>query len=239
MVGESPGGDPRHFELIEEHIHLVKTATARVEPLLPPEVDRGGLVGAGIVALLETVWQTPSGCSDTTSGFFEQQAKGNIWRAIVRWMASQPWLVERLQSSADHLAEAYWRINRRHGAEAKIGEETLDELAAELEFTAAELDVWLREMDAYFTAWPRDFLGVAAGADMQEAVVEALSALDPHARTVVALMHFEELTLAEVAAVTGATLDEVLRTHARAGLQMRALLGEAAIAGRLFRNKAS
>ncbi len=154
-------------------------------------------------------------------------------------MASQPWLVERLQSSADHLAEAYWRINRRHGAEAKIGEETLDELAAELEFTAAELDVWLREMDAYFTAWPRDFLGVAAGADMQEAVVEALSALDPHARTVVALMHFEELTLAEVAAVTGATLDEVLRTHARAGLQMRALLGEAAIAGRLFRNKAS
>ncbi len=210
-------GRARYQDLIERHAYLVKAAVSRVDRCLPPEVDRGVLVGHAIMALIDTAYRTPPG------ELFEQQAKSNIWKSIVKWLGDQPWLRKRLKEAADRLYEAYIKISRHLDSPVAA---TL--LARELQVTEAQLEQWLNEVCAYFTAWPRSFLGVETGAHGSHQVAMAIAKLPPRARLVVTLSHYEELSHDEIAQILDVPVQEISRTYAETGLHLRALLADAA-----------
>jgi len=207
----------QYHGLIEQYAYLVKAAVNRVERCLPPEVDRGVLVGRAIMALIDTAYRTPPG------ELFEQQAKSNISKSIVKWLGGQPWLRKRLKQAADKLYEAYIKVSQHLDSPVAA---TM--LARELQVTEAQLDQWLNEVNTYFTAWPRSFLGVENGAHGSHRVAMAITKLPPRARLVVTLSHYEELSHDEIAQILNVPIEEVSRTYAETGLHLRALLAEAA-----------
>ena len=249
-------GGARYREIIEEYAHVIKAVVNRLDHCLPPEVDRGVLIGKAIMALVDTSHQTPPGNS------FEQQARSNIWKTIVGWLGEQPWLRRRLKQSADRLYEAYVKALQRveHTRRSTDAPLAPGVLAEELQVTEAQLEQWLNEVSAYFTAWPRSFLGVddtveaiatehdIRGAGFQPAAVDhdgtdsrsttashstrhlasAISKLPPRGRLMVTLSHYEELSHDEIAAIMDVPVLEVSRTYAEAGLQLRAILADAA-----------
>ena len=241
-------GGSEYRELIERHAHVVKAVVSRLDRCLPPEVDRGMLIGKAIMALVDTAHQTPPG------EFFEDQARSNIWKTIVGWLGEQPWLRRRLKESADRLYEAYLAALRKMEHTRRSTDTPLDAaaLAEELQVTDARLEQWLNEVSAYFTAWPRSFLGVddtvqtiAAEHDDTRArdatdarsatdshgtrqLASAISKLPPKGRLVVTLSHYEELSHDEISEIMAIPVAEVSRTYAEAGLHLRAILADAA-----------
>jgi len=219
-VGEAPidaASRAQHQALIEQYACLVKAAVNRVDRCLPPEVDRGVLVGRAIMALIDTAYRTPPG------ELFEQQAKSNIWKSIVKWLGGQPWLRKRLKEAADKLYEAYIEVSQHLDSPVAA---TM--LARELQVTEAQLEQWLNEVNTYFTAWPRSFLGVENDAHGSHRVAMAIAKLPPRARLVVTLSHYEELSHDEIAQILNVPIEEVSRTYAETGLHLRALLANAA-----------
>lgn len=202
-------------ELIERHAHLVRAAVSRIESCLPAEVDRGVLVGKAIMALVDTAHRVPPGRS------FEQQARAAIWSGMIGWLGSQPWLRKRLRESADRLYEAYLKAGPSFESASDA-----TQMAARLQVTEAQLQQWLSEVAAYFTAWPRSFLGIDS-AEGAHRLALAISQLPPQARLVVTLSHYEELSPEEVAGVMGIAVQRINRTYAEAGLQLRAMLADA------------
>lgn len=211
----------QYQDLIEEYAPLVKAAVNRVAPCLPAEVDRGVLVGKAIMALIETAYSTPPG------PLFEQQARTNIWQSIVKWLGEQPWLVCRLQEAADRLYAAYLSVERNlsHSSDADGSVDT-EQLALHLQTTHEQLEEWLREVTAYFTAWPRSFLGADKHEYSSQQISLAISQLPPTARLVVTLSHYEELSHEEIAEVLSVTPEQVSSIYAKAGLRIRALLAQ-------------
>jgi RNA polymerase sigma factor (sigma-70 family) len=203
-------------ELIERHAHLVSAAVSRIESCLPVEVDRGVLVGKAIMALVDTAHRVPPGRS------FEQQARAAIWSGIIAWLGSQPWLCKRPRESADRLYEAYLKAGRSFESASDS-----TQVAARLQVTEAQLQQWLSEVAAYFTAWPGSFLGLNRPEDSQR-LAWAISKLPPQQRLVVTLSHYEELSPEEIAAVLAIPVERINRAYAEAGLQLRALLADAA-----------
>jgi RNA polymerase sigma factor (sigma-70 family) len=236
----------QYRELIDQYAYVVKAVISRLDCCLPPEVDRGLLIGKAIMALVDTAHQTPPG------DFFEQQARSNIWKTIVKWLADQPWLRRRLKQSADRLYEAYIAVLQRMEHTRRSSDGPLDPgaLARQLQVTDVQLEQWLNEVGAYFTAWPRSFLGVdesvgAIATDVEFAqqtsmgceaspkfgpakLATLISKLPPRARLVVTLSHYEELSHDEIAMIMDIPVEEVRRTYAEAGLQLRAMLADAA-----------
>lgn len=211
----------QYQDLIEEYAHLVKAAVNRVAPCLPAEVDRGLLVGKAIMALIETAYSTPPG------PLFEQQARANIWQSVVRWLGEQPWLVRRLQEAADRLYTAYLSVERdlAHSSDADGNIDT-EQLARHLQTTHEQLEQWLRELTAYFTAWPRSFLGADKHEYSSQQIALAISQLPPTTRLVVTLSHYEELSHEEIAEVLSVTPEQISSIYAKAALSIRALLAQ-------------
>jgi len=211
----------QYQDLIEQHAALVTAAVNRVAPCLPPEVDRGLLVGKALMALIETAYSTPPG------PLFDQQARTNIWQSIVKWLGDQPWLVRRLQEAADTLYTAYVSVERDlHNSLDADGGMDAERLAEQLQTTNEQLDILLREVTAYFTAWPRVFLGADRHDYDSGQVAWAISQLPPTARLVVTLSHYEELSHEEIAEILVVSPDQVSSIYARAGLRLRALLAQ-------------
>ena len=209
----------QYQDLIEENIHLVKAAVNRVAPCLPPEIDRGALMGNAIMALIETAYSTPPG------QLFEQQARSNIWQSIVKWLGEQPWLLQRLKEAADLLDEAYLsfcsNLQYSTGSDSSLD---VAQLASQLRVTDDQLEQWLREVTAYFTTWPRSFLGADEHDYNAQEIAQAISQLPPASRLVVTLSHYEELGHDEIAEVLDVSGEQVSRLYAEAGLRLRALL---------------
>lgn len=211
----------QYQDLIEEYAPLVKAAVNRVASCLPAEVDRGVLVGKAIMALIETAYSTPPG------PLFEQQARANIWQSVVKWLGEQPWLVHRLQEAADRLYAAYIRVERDlDRTSASDGGIDTDRLAHQLETTHEQLEEWLREVTAYFTAWPRSFLGADQHDYTSQEIALAVSQLPPTSRLVVTLAHYEELSHEEIGEILAVSPEQVNSIYAKAALSIRAYLAQ-------------
>ena len=206
----------QYQHLIEQYAHLVKAAVNRVDCCLPREVDRGILVGKAIMGLINTIHTTPPG------ELFEQQARIAIWKSIVKWLGEQPWLRRRLKQAADRLYEAYRNVSQR--TDNSLAPAVL---ARELQVTEEQLRQWLNEVSAYFTAWPRSFLGVGDSPHSSRRIATAIAELPTRARVVVTLSHYEELSHDEIAQILTLPTKEIICNYAEAGLQLRALLAEA------------
>jgi RNA polymerase sigma factor for flagellar operon FliA len=227
-------------KLLVEYSHLVKYVTQRLAVNLPASVDRDDLYSAGILGLIKAV-----DTFEPERGFkFETYAGHKIRGAILDELRAFDWVPRSVRQKARELQRIFAKLENRLGRAPYD-----DEVCEELGVSMAEYE----EMLAEVTPATIVSLDEAAGDPLSDAkemrmldqvedpesvnplkemgldevkgiLKEAIVGLPESERVVVALYHYEELTLKEIGVVLNLTESRVSQIHSKAMMKLRARL---------------
>ncbi len=227
-------------KLLVEYAHLVKYIASRVAVNLPKTVDRDDLTSAGVLGLIRAVETFDPG-----RGFkFETYAGHKIRGAILDELRSMDWVPRSIR-------QKYREVQRAHGKlENELGRAPYDdEVCAELDITPREYEELLAEITPTTILSLEESMPDRGGDSKQIKLIEtiedpgsenplkalgfeelktilkdAITSLPDKARLVVALYHYEELTLKEIGVVLEISESRVSQIHSKAILKLRARL---------------
>ena len=227
-------------KLLVEYSHLVKYTTQRLAVNLPPSVDRDDLYSAGILGLISAV-----DSFELDRGFkFETYAGHKIRGAILDELRALDWVPRSVRQKARDLQKVFTMLSNRLGRAPYD-----DEVCRELGINITEYEHLLSEITP-ITVMSLDEATSDAFSDSKEMrlidQVESPDCIDPHKelgeaelkavikgviaelpeneRLVVALYHFEEMTLREIGEVLNLTESRVSQIHSRAVMKLRGKL---------------
>ena len=229
--------------LIEAYLPLVRKVAARVIINLPSQVEMDELVSEGILGLVQAVDRF-----DPTMGFqFETFAIPRIQGAMIDGLRAADWAPARVRKRERQIEQGL-----EHLAQRGCSDPSDDELAAELNVSAAQVRAWMSEVGrtailslddmaagrGETQAKPlRDPNGLAPSplADPAESAVwrdlvshlaVAIERLPDRERLVVTLRYYEGFSASDVADILGVTVSRVSQLHTQAVIRLRAFLGE-------------
>lgn len=227
-------------QLVLAYSPIVKYAAGRIASRMPAHVELADLISYGLGGLIEAVerFEPSRGVK------FESFAARRIRGAIFDELRSLDWVPRRIRAEAREVEEATVLLStslHRMPTDA--------ELAAEMSIQPAELDALLQRVaDARMMALdqPWDIRGTdgldttllqtlpdpdaadpAASADaedLRERIADAVLHLPDRERLVLGLRYNQDMRLAEIGDILGVTESRVSQLHAKAVLQVRALL---------------
>jgi RNA polymerase sigma factor for flagellar operon FliA len=228
-------------KLLAEYTPLVRYTAQRMAINLPESVHLGDLVGVGVIGLIKAVESF-----DTTKEVkFETYATHKIRGYILDDLREQDWIPRSIRQKSKMVKNAYVEL------EKELGRTPYDnEVAAYLKLKPAEFEELLSEVapvtivslnevipDHYYgenaetslietledrdAENPLDRLGAE---EIKKILAEALLALPENERQVVALYHYEELTLKEIGVAMNLTESRVSQIHSKAMLKLKAKL---------------
>ncbi|MCL2219383.1 MAG: FliA/WhiG family RNA polymerase sigma factor [Chitinispirillia bacterium] len=227
-------------KLLVEYAHLVKYTTQRLAVNLPASVDRDDLYGAGILGLIKAV-----DTFEPERGFkFETYAGHKIRGAILDELRALDWVPRSVRQKSRELQKTFTRLENRLGRSPYD-----DEVCKELGVTIEEYEQILNEVtpttivsmdetssDPFSDSRdlkmsdqiedpdsvnPLKDLGFG---EIKELLKSAIADLPENERIVVALYHYEELTLKEIGVVLNLTESRVSQIHSKAMMKLRARL---------------
>ncbi len=225
--------------LIVHYSPLVKFVAGRVGAGLPSTVDRGDLVGSGVIGLIDAMERF-----DPSHGVkFETFAVPRIRGAIYDGLRKLDWVPRSIRSRARLVQSAISELEHEAGRAP-----TDDELAAHLQISPVELTRWLSAI-ASATVGPLD-RAIEAGAEpaaldgpgsgSPSAAVEdvelgqimraEITKLPDREKLVLSLYYDEGLTLAEIGQVLEVTESRVSQIHTKSVLHLRSRLVAAGVA---------
>ena len=226
-------------QLILAYSPMVKYLAGRLSRM-PAHVDVADLVSYGLGGLIEAVERF-----DPARGVkFESYASTRIRGAIFDELRSLDWVPRSVRGEARTIEEATVELSTRlHRMPTDA------ELAAEMSIEPDEFDASLQRVaDARMVALdqPWDVRGAdgiettllqtlpdpdavdpaasADRADLRERITDAILHLPERERLVLGLRYHQEMRLAEIGEILGVTESRVSQLHAKAVLQVRALL---------------
>ncbi len=224
--------------LIVHYSPLVKFVAGRVGSGLPSSVDRGDLVGSGVIGLIDAMERYDPGHGVK----FETFAVPRIRGAIYDGLRKLDWAPRAVRSQARSVSTAISELEHEAGRAP-----TDDELAAHLGISAAELTTWLSAI-ATSTVGPLDRAIEAGGepaaldgpgSESPSAVVEdhelsqimraEIRKLPEREKLVLSLYYDEGLTLAEIGQVLGVSESRVSQIHTKSVLHLRSRLTAAGV----------
>jgi RNA polymerase sigma factor for flagellar operon FliA len=224
--------------LIVHYSPLVKFVAGRVGAGLPASIDRGDLVGSGVLGLIDAMERY-----DAAHGVkFETFAVPRIRGAIYDGLRKLDWVPRSIRSRARSVETAIAQLEHELGRAP-----TDDEIAGHLQIDPDELDRWLADI-ASTTVGPLD-RAIEAGAEpaaldgpgseSPSAVLEDLelgqimraeiTKLPDREKLVLSLYYDEGLTLAEIGQVLGVTESRVSQIHTKSVLHLRSRLTAAGV----------
>jgi RNA polymerase sigma factor for flagellar operon FliA len=227
-------------KLLVEYSHLVKYITQRLAVSLPPSVDRDDLYSAGILGLIKAV-----DTFEPERGFkFETYAGHKIRGAILDELRAFDWVPRSVRQKARELQRVFAKLENTLGRAPYDDEvcEALDVSMEEYEEILAEVTpttiVSLDETvtDAFSDAKDMRMIDQVEDPDslnplkemgldeIKSILKEAIIGLPESERVVVALYHYEELTLKEIGVVLNLTESRVSQIHSKAMMKLRARL---------------
>jgi RNA polymerase sigma factor for flagellar operon FliA len=227
-------------KLLAEYTPIVRYTAQRMAVNLPNSVQFGDLVGAGVIGLIKAV----DSFDATREVKFETYATHKIRGAILDDLREQDWIPRSIRQKAKMVKNAYAEL------EKEIGRTPYDnEVAEHLNLKPAEFEELLSEVapttiislnevlpDNYGESIqvslidtledkdaenPLDRLSLE---DTKKILAEALFSLPENERQVIALYHYEELTLKEIGIAMSLTESRVSQIHSKAMLKLRAKL---------------
>lgn len=223
--------------LVMEHLPQVHFIARRIHDRLPPHVPLEDLVHAGIIGLMDAVQKYDA----KKNVELKHYAKFRIRGAILDSLREGDWGPRALRRQARSVEQAFGNCKARLGREPNE-----IEVAAEMQMSLVNyqqligelrgLDVGSLQADSgdgtsveerwryRDEAVEDDSYHVCLRSEMLDLLERAIEELPERERRVLALYHFEELTMKEVGSVIGIGESRVSQIHTEALLRLRARL---------------
>ncbi|BBD79393.1 RNA polymerase sigma factor FliA [Aerosticca soli] len=221
-------------ELVRQHAPLVRRIAYHLMGRLPPSVDVGDLIQAGMIGLLEAArnYVTDRAAS------FETYAGIRIRGAMLDELRKSDWTPRSVHRKVREMAEVVRQIEIETGADADDAEVmkrlgmSPEEYHAALADAASARLLSLTAPDegegaAALEVADPDGLGPAESIEqdgLREALIAAIGSLPEREQLVMSLYYEQELNLKEIGAVLGVTESRVCQIHGQAVVRLRARL---------------
>jgi len=227
-------------KLLVEYAGLVRYTAGRVAINLPASVELGDLMGAGIMGLIKAVE-----AFDPTRGFkFETFATHKIRGAILDELRSLDWVPRSVRQKSKSLQGAYADLELKLGR-MPYDDEVADHLGlSQKDFEDLLLDVAPTTILSLEEALPNrsaegksltlidtiedpnetNPLKELGYQEVKRILMETIEQLPEKEKLVIALYHYEELTLREIGEVLNLTESRVSQIHSKAMLKLKARL---------------
>lgn len=227
-------------KLLVEYAYLVKYIGNRVAISLPASVDRDDIISSGILGLIKAVETF-----EPERGFkFETYASHKIRGAILDELRALDWVPRSVRQKAKDLQKVYSKLENELGRipyDDEVCEElniTIEEFESMLSDVAPSTIISLEEsmpergsdskeirlIDTIEDPGSENPLKALGFAEVKSILKETIVSLPEKEKLVVALYHFEELTLKEIGAVLDISESRVSQIHSKAILKLRAKL---------------
>jgi RNA polymerase sigma factor FliA len=223
-------------ELIERYLPLVRNVVDRIKLNLPPHVDVEDLYSVGVTGLIAAVRKYDPAQGHTFAGYATTRIRG----AILDELRRLDWCPRRARAKAKKLKEAINELEQKFGRAA-----TEEEVRLSLNLTHKEYAKWMEE------AKPVCFVAIdqtaenedSEGASLHELIADEsdvsvrdriekeelmqlvatrVSELPEIPKKILAMYYFENMRLAEIAAVFSLTESRICQIHAQTVLGLRA-----------------
>ncbi len=227
-------------KLLVEYAHLVKYIGNRIAINLPASVDRDDIVSSGILGLIKAVETF-----EPERGFkFETYASHKIRGAILDELRALDWVPRSVRQKSKDLQKVYVKLENELGRipyddevceELNITIETYENMLSDVApSTIISLEEIMpdrssdskeiRLIDTIEDPGSENPLRALGFAEVKMVLKETIENLPEKEKLVVALYHFEELTLKEIGAVLEISESRVSQIHSKAILKLRSRL---------------
>jgi RNA polymerase sigma factor for flagellar operon FliA len=227
-------------KLLVEYAHLVKYIAARIMINLPKHVDSNDLISAGIMGLIKAVETF-----EPERGFkFETYAGHKIRGAILDELRALDWIPRSVRQKSRELQRVFAKLENQLGRipyddevceEMGISLEEYEELLSEvtpttilsLEESMPDRGSDAKEIkliDTIEDPGSENPLKEMGFTEVKNILKSAIADLSEKEKLVVALYHYEELTLKEIGVVLDLTESRVSQIHSKAILKLRSRL---------------
>jgi RNA polymerase sigma factor for flagellar operon FliA len=237
-VYQGAAGSIDEKDLIERFLPLVRNVVDRIKLNLPPHVDADDLYSVGITGLIAAVKKFDPEQGNTFAAYATTRIRG----AILDELRRMDWCPRRARAKARKLKEAINEVEQRLGRAA-----TEDEVREHLGLSQKEYFKWLEESK------PVCFVNIDSSAEHEESdgaslheliadesdvpvrekmekeelmqiVAKRIEELPDIPKKILAMYYFENMRLAEIAAVFGLTESRICQIHAQTVLNLRAYI---------------
>jgi RNA polymerase sigma factor for flagellar operon FliA len=231
--------DSARDQLLLDHLPQVQYIARRIHDRLPPQVLLEDLVHAGILGLMDAVRKYDPSKNVQLKHYAEFRIRG----AILDSLRQVDWSPRALRRQGRRLEQAISDCKARYGRDP-----TEPEIAAELSMSLEDLqhlmgdlrglDIGSLQADSNEPGSGEEALQYRPGSEdedpfhqtlrseMTGLLAKAVGELPAREREVLALYHFEELTMKEVGAALGIGESRVSQIHTAALLRLRVRLRE-------------
>lgn len=235
------GAESEHLDerdLIERYLPLVRNVVDRIRLNLPPHVDVEDLYSVGVTGLIAAVRRYDPEQGHTFAGYATTRIRG----AILDELRRLDWCPRRARAKAKKLKESINELEQKLGRAASE-----EEIRQHLNLSPKEYAKWMEE------ARPVCFVAIDQNAENDESegaslheliadesdvpvrdrmekdelmqlVAQRIAELPEIPKKILAMYYFENMRLAEIAAVFDLTESRICQIHAQTVLGLRAYI---------------
>lgn len=234
-------GDLDQKDLIERYLPLVRNVVDRIKLNLPSHIDADDLYSVGVTGLIAAVRKYDPEQGSTFPAYASMRIRG----AILDELRRMDWCPRRARARARKMKEAINILEQRLGRVAKE-----EEIRADLGLTMKEFAKWLEDSKpvTFIALDQRSTLEASEGPSLHELLAdetdvtgrdrlekeemlqimtERIKELPEIPRKILAMYYFENMRLAEIAAVFGLTESRICQIHSQTILGLRAFVARA------------